>query len=81
MFKHYCDMCNKEIKGKAKEISIKEKTIEEYSTKIVQTSIVCGDGCVTWTQPNIIGNNYEVCDQCAERIKNMFIAHRNMEKF
>ena len=72
MFKHYCDICKKEISGKAKIIEIKDYDVPTYSTSVYsQPSISCISSACMSAKPELISNVYVICNECAVKIKKM----------
>ena len=71
MFKHYCDICGKELIGKAKRLEITETDIPCYITDIVTTPSVESYSCVTLDcTSRKIGCTHEICEECANKIEN-----------
>ena len=72
MFKHYCDICGKELCGKAKTISISDMEVPQYNTDVLSTPSVSCETSYSGTiscNPHKLYSRYEICIDCADEIE------------
>ena len=71
MFKHYCDICGKELFGDAKQLTVSEMEVPSYETDVYSSPSVscCSTSGIISCKPEKLYSKYEICNSCARDIE------------